>query len=134
MIFDQLFVNKISTFVAMFRRKETKQIFATLITALYLFVALFSQNFHDHEKIVNFSTSDSSSVEKNTSHSQLQADSGNCLSCHFLYTGNSFIPQEFSFEFHRIKFVAEKICTFDAPIVTIATRVLYLRGPPNDLI
>ena len=134
MIFNQLFVNKIFTFVPMFRRKETKQIFATFITALYLFVALFSQNFHDHEKIVSFSKADSSSVEKNNSHSQLQADSANCLSCHFLYTGNSFFPQEFQYEFHSIEFVAEKICTFEAPFVTIATQVLYLRGPPNDLI
>lgn len=132
MIFDQLFVNKISTFVPMFRRKENKQIFATLITALYLFVALFSQNFHNHGAISTFESNESVVLHKD--HTQVQADSSNCLSCHFLYTGNSFIPQEFSFEFHRIEFVAEKICTFDAPIVTIATQVLYLRGPPNDLI
>lgn len=116
----------------MFRRKENKKIFATLITALYLFVALFSQNFHDHAVNSILESNDTVAVQKN--HTQLQADPSNCLSCHFLYTGNSFIPQEFSFEFSNIEINDVEFGIFEQSFIKIPTQVLFLRGPPVNQI
>lgn len=130
MIFTLLFLIKISTFVPMFRRKETKKLFATLITALYIFVALFSQNFHDHAANSVLESKDTFVAKKN--HTQLQADPSNCLSCHFLYTGNSFIPQEFSFEFSNVEINDVEFDLFEQSFIKISTQVLFLRGPPAN--
>lgn len=132
MNFAPLFLIKISTFVPMFRRKETQPIFATLITALYLFVALFSQNFHNHDAIATFESNESVVLHKD--HTQVQADPSNCLSCHFLYTGNSFIPQEFSFEFSSFEINDAEFGIFEQSFIKIPTQVLFLRGPPVYLI
>lgn len=128
MNFAPIFLIKISTFVPMFRRKETQPIFATLITALYLFVALFSQNFHNHGAITTFESNKSVVLHKD--HTQVQADPSNCLSCHFLYTGNSSIPQEFSFEFSNLEIIDEEFDIFEQSFIKIPTQVLFLRGPP----
>lgn len=130
----ELFLIIIFTFASMFRRNTTKQFFSTFISALYLFVVLFSQDLHSHENFSEFKDASSISSEKNSAHAQSESDSGNCLSCHFLYTGNSFFPQEFTFDYRLIDLVKEKIAAFDAQFVQIAIPSLYLRGPPNELI
>lgn len=116
----------------MFRRKDTQPIFASLITALYLFVALFAQNFHNHGAISTFESKESVVLHKD--HTQVQADPSNCLSCHFLYTGNAFIPQEFSFEFSDFEINDAEFGIFGQSFIKIPSGAVFLRGPPVNTI
>ena len=122
---------KIFNFAGMLRKDISKKFFSTFITALYLFVALFSQDFHSHENQFKFKNSDSEKVEKSVSTSNLESDSSNCLSCHFLYTGNTLIPQEFNLEFYIFESILPQIFEYQSQILYSQTHTLFLRGPPN---
>gem|GEM_PF-193203 len=125
---------KIFTFVAMLRKSYIKKLFSTFVSALYLFVVLFSQDFHNHGNIPMFKNSDSGKFEKSYSKSDLKSDSSNCLSCHFLYTGNSLIPQEFDFEFSVSGDCKDENFSYESRLIVSQPQALFLRGPPERFV
>lgn len=117
----------------MFREKTWRTFFSTLFLGVYLFVALFSQNYHHHEISV-FQKSELGNFDKSLSNSSFDADQSNCLSCHFLFTGNSLIPQEFNFEFQHFEVQQQEIFANAQHHFVSTSYFIFLRGPPLDFI
>jgi len=110
----------------MFCRKSSKKLFPAFFSALYLFVILFSQSFHHHSAY-----SFSADPVKKMYHSDTQSDLSGCLSCHFLYTGNSLIPQDFTIDFTNVEFYEQLLSEVQLPYYFTQPQVLFLRGPPE---
>src|SRR5690606_27989244 len=113
----------------MFTGKTLRNYFSALILGVYLFAALFSQNFHHHQSTV-YQTSEGISAGNNFSNSYSVADGAGCLWCHFLYTGHSYLPEEFSFNFASCASFSAKIFSFDFESVFLLSGAVFLRGPP----
>jgi len=113
----------------MFTGKTLRNYFSALILGVYLFAALFSQNFHHHQSTV-YQTSDGISAGNDFSKSYSVADGAGCLWCHFLYTGNSYLPEEFSFNFESFAGFSSEIFSFDFESVFLLSDAVFLRGPP----
>jgi len=112
----------------MFCKKSSKELFSAFFLALYFFVVLFSQSFHNHSGF-----SFSADPVKKEYHSVASSDLSNCLSCHFLHTGNSLVPQDFEINFTSTQFYQQLLSEVQLPYHFAQTQVLFLRGPPNGL-
>lgn len=114
----------------MSRKRKSQKFLAPLFGALYLFVALFSQSFHDHGSGEVFKDFHFSKVEKTYTDSSTVTHYSDCLSCHILHEGKYIGFQEFFFsaisveKFRSETFAAEKI------FIPVAFFDFYLRGPP----
>ena len=114
-------------------KREHKTWFSIILLGVYLFVALFSQNFHEHgsndySKKFNFKK-----VGKSVSSSDLENPLDHCLSCHFLHEGKVFFGENFSFEFQSVEVFQQE--NFGHHFTSYSTQLFhfYLRGPPNSL-
>lgn len=114
----------------MCEKKENKKILAALFAVIYLFVALFSQNFHDHSSGGSFEDFRLSKSEKTFVSASEVSHFTECLSCHILHEGKYIHSPEFDFtvisteEFHLPTFTPEK-----SPLLANCVGIL-VRGPP----
>lgn len=115
-------------------KREHKTWFSTFLLGLYLFVALFSQNFHEHGSSDYFKKFNFKKVEKSVSKSDIQNDFDHCLSCHFLHEGKVFLGGNFSYEFHFIEDFQQENFSQDFSFYQTQLLHFYLRGPPNSLV
>lgn len=117
----------------MLRKVESKKMIAMLFAIVYLFVALFSQNFHDHGSGEVLKDFHFSQKEKTFKSSQVYNYS-NCLSCHVLHDGKhlNFKP----FEFSTYSFHVNVDKTFSPKSKSFASTIthFFLRGPPHYFI
>lgn len=113
----------------MYCGKTSRKFISTLVLGVYLFAALLSQNFHHHQATV-FKTSKEQSLSKDFSSSDVVEEVAGCLWCHFLYTGNSDLPQEFNFGFQSFANFSPEIFSFEFQSVNLITEIVSLRGPP----
>ncbi len=115
-------------------KREHKTWFSTILLGVYLFVALFSQNFHEHRSNDYFKKFNFKKVEKSVSLSDLEHQFDQCLSCHFLHEGKVFFGENFSFEFQFIEDFQQENFGQDSSFYTTQLFHFYLRGPPNSLV
>ncbi len=103
---------------------------ATLFASVYLFVALFSQNFHEHGSGVVFKDFHFKKSEKSVTSSSTIANYSECLSCHVLHDGKFVTFSQISFSaISGHKFQLEVISPVHST-TRLEISSVYLRGPP----
>ena len=114
----------------MVRNESNPKFLATLFAVVYLFVALFSQNFHDHGSGLASDEFNSSKSDQSFKRSTDLAHYADCLSCHLLHEGKHFQSGDFHFTaLSAVKFQSE----FSTPNATFLLNVplsIKVRGPP----
>jgi len=118
----------------MFVGKKFKRFFAAVFGGVYLFVALFSQNFHEHGSAEVSSDFTFKKSEKTYTSTSLTEAFSDCLSCHIFHTGNSLIPQEFHFSIIKNEDFQKQIFAFQQRFVKCEFFYLQLRGPPVNFV
>lgn len=121
-------------FAKMFRQKTYKNFLATLFAAAYLFVALFSQNFHNHGSGEVFKDFHFKKSEKTISSNHFIEDFTDCLSCHILHDGNSLVPEDFQISFSTIEDFQKEIFAYQQRFSKLEIFYSQLRGPPSIFI
>jgi len=110
--------------------KQFQKIISVFFTAMYVFVALFSSELHNHKGESFFKDSGFKKTEKSISKEISGNQSGDCLACHFLATGNSLVPEQFTFHFENHTQQTEQIISVQEKIWAQTKFTFQLRGPP----
>ncbi len=109
--------------------RNLKNFISKLLFGIY-FLAMFSQSFHSHsseEVFKNFSFKKSENIiTKNV----VKEKAGDCLACHFLATGHTLVPEEFSFSFENYTHEVKQIIAVQEKIWSQTKFTFQLRGPP----
>ncbi|WP_028121256.1 hypothetical protein [Epilithonimonas tenax] len=112
------------------KNKTFKNFISVFFTGMYLFVALFSAQLHNHAGESFFKDSGFKKTEKTISSDISTGQSGDCLACHFLATGNSLIPEQFSFHFANHTHDTKQTFSVQEKIWSATRFTFQLRGPP----
>lgn len=112
------------------KNKQFQKIISVVITAMYVFVVLFSSELHNHKGESFFKDSGFKKTEKTFTKQLSDKQSGDCLACHFLATGNSLVPEQFTFHFENHTQQAEQIISVQEKIWEQTKFTFQLRGPP----
>lgn len=112
------------------RSKTFKNFISVFFAGMYLFVALFSSQLHSHEGESFFRDSGFKKTEKTFSSDISKGQSGDCLACHFLATGNSLVPEQFSFHFENHTHETQQTFSVQEKIWSATKFTFQLRGPP----
>lgn len=112
------------------KNKNFQKIISVFITAMYVFVVLFSSELHNHKGESFFKDSGSKKTEKSITKAHSSNQSGDCLACHFLATGNSLVPEQFTFHFQNHTLESEQIISAQEKIWEQTKSTIQLRGPP----
>lgn len=115
----------------MLRNKKNHQFLATLFTAVYLFVALFSQNFHNHGSGEVFKGFHFIKVEKTFTEAPVAISFTDCLSCHILHEGKFIPSQGFVFSAISIYDFQLEIFTAERTFIPLTLFSSQSRGPPT---
>ena len=114
----------------MVKNKGSQKMLATLFALVYLFVALFSQNFHEHGSGVVFKDFQIKKSEKSFTTSSTVANYSDCLSCHILHDGKFVNFSEISFSAISAKNFQSEITSPLCSTTRLEISFVYLRGPP----
>lgn len=114
----------------MLRNRKSQKFLASLFTAVYLFVALFSQSFHDHGSGEVFKDFHFTKAEKTFTKSTEVAHYADCLSCHILHEGKYVNSQEFFFSAISGEDFHLEIFTEESTFSPLSLFNFHLRGPP----
>jgi len=109
--------------------RQLKSFISKLMFGIYFF-ALFSSSFHSHESSDVFAGFHFKKSENSISKTEAKEKAGDCLACHFLATGNTVLPQEFSFNLIKHTHEAEQILAVQEKIWSQTKFTFQLRGPP----
>ncbi|WP_379966219.1 hypothetical protein [Epilithonimonas sp. UC225_85] len=112
------------------KNKSFQKIISVFFAGMYLFVALFSSQLHNHNGESFFRDSGFKKTEKTISSDISKSQSGDCLACHFLATGNSLVPEEFSFHFENHTHDTRQTFSVQEKIWSQTKFTFQLRGPP----
>ena len=112
------------------KSKSFKNFISVFFAVMYLFVALFSSQLHSHAGETFFKDSGFKKTEKTISSDISQFNSGDCLACHFLATGNSLVPEQFSFHFENHTHETQQAFSVQEKIWSSTRFTFQLRGPP----
>ncbi len=118
----------------MFREKQYKNSIAVFFAVFYLFVALFSDRFHDHGSGIFFKQLQIKKTEKSVHNSDVSIDFDHCLSCHFLHEGKFFPDTLYNLEFQFVEILSENRFGGDFSFSSTETFHFFLRGPPQSFI
>ncbi len=110
--------------------RQLKSFISKLMFGIYFF-ALFSSSFHSHDTADVFISFNLKKTENNISKNLAKEKAGDCLACHFLATGNTLIPEEFSFTFESYTHQVEQIIAVQERIWSQTQFTFQLRGPPT---
>src|SRR5690606_18312507 len=80
----------------MLKKREHHKLLALLFAVVYLFVALFSQNFHNHGSGEVFKDFNFKKSEKTYSKGYFAQEFSDCLSCHLFHDAYTLIPEGFA--------------------------------------
>ena len=114
----------------MLRNRKSQKFLASLFAAVYLFVALFSQSFHDHGSGEVFKDFHFTKADKTFTTSSEVAHYADCLSCHILHEGKYIGVQEFFFSAISIEEFQLEIFATEKSLVPLALFNFQRRGPP----
>ena len=118
----------------MLKKREHHRILALLFAALYLFVALFSQNFHNHGSGEIYKDYHFKKAEKTFSANTKAAEYTDCLSCHILHDGKYAVPEQFFLSFGFTAIFQIQFSETEKKISQFSYFNLQLRGPPANFI
>ena len=118
----------------MLRNKTYQRLAAVIFTAVYLFVALFSQNFHNHGSGEVFKDFNFKKSEKTYSKGYFAQEFSDCLSCHLLHDGHSLLPEDFQLAFIQTDDFQKEIVAYAQRFSKLEIRYFELRGPPSNFI
>ncbi|KQR92025.1 hypothetical protein ASG01_13590 [Chryseobacterium sp. Leaf180] len=109
--------------------RNLRSFISRLMFGIYFF-ALFFSSFHSHESPRIFADSNFKKQEKSIQKSDLNEKSGDCLACHFLATGNTLLPDDFTFI--TLNHTSETLQSFAVQdkIWSQTKFNFQLRGPP----
>jgi len=111
--------------------KSFQKSISVFFAVMYMFVALFSSQLHHHNGESFYKDSGFKKTEKSISKEVSQSQSGDCLACHFLATGNSLVPEEFVFHFENHTNEAQQTFSVQKKIWSATKYTFQLRGPPS---
>jgi hypothetical protein len=109
--------------------RNLKNFISKLLFGIY-FLALFSQNFHNHSSEEVFKSFSFKKTENTITNNVLKEKAADCLACHFLATGHTLVPEEFNFSFQSYTHEVEQILTVQEKIWSQTRFTFQLRGPP----
>lgn len=110
--------------------RNLKSFVSKLLFGIYFF-ALFSSSFHSHDSADVFIGFNLKKTENTISKNLAKEKAGDCLACHFLATGNTLIPEEFSITFGVYTHQVEQIIAVQERIWSQTKFSFRLRGPPT---
>lgn len=110
--------------------RNLKSFISKLLFGIY-FIALFSQNFHNHSSEEVFKNFSFKKTEHKISNNAVKEKAGDCLACHFLATGHTLAPDEFNFTFEHYTHEVELILAVQEKIWSQTKFTFQLRGPPT---
>ena len=108
--------------------RQLKNFISKLMLGIYFF-ALFSSSFHSHES-ADFKHFNLKKTENSISKTDAKKKAGDCLACHFLATGNTLLPDEFSFTLIKHTHEVEQVFAVQEKIWSQTKFSFQLRGPP----
>lgn len=108
--------------------RQLKNFISKLMLGIYFF-ALFSSSFHSHESS-DFKHFNLKKTENSISKTDAKEKAGDCLACHFLATGNTLLPDEFSFTLIKHTHEVEQVVVVQEKIWSQTKFSFQLRGPP----
>ena len=111
--------------------KIFRTVFSAFVAVSYLFVVLFSAELHNHNTDIFKDLSVKKSELKFTKSGQDKQSSGDCLSCHFIATGNSLLPEQFIFHFENYTQEVRTMISVQEKIWSQTKFTFQLRGPPT---
>ncbi|WET51710.1 hypothetical protein PYS58_11315 [Chryseobacterium indologenes] len=109
--------------------RNLKVFISRLLFGVY-FIALLSQSFHHHESVDYFKTFNLKKVENSVTKAITKEKAGDCLACHFLVTGHTLAPEQFSFSFEHYTHEVKQIIAIQEKIWSQTKFTFQLRGPP----
>lgn len=109
--------------------RNLKSFISKLLFGIY-FLALFSQSFHHHDSADIFKSLNLKKTENTISKNLVKEKAGDCLACHFLVTGNTLVPEEFSFSFESYTYEVRQSIAVQEKIWSQTKFTFQLRGPP----
>lgn len=110
--------------------RNLKNFISKLLFGIY-FIALFSQNFHNHSSEEVFKNFNFKKTENTISKNVVKEKAGDCLACHFLATGHTLVPEEFNFSFESYTHEVKQIIAIQERIWSQTKFTFQLRGPPT---
>ncbi|AZA62527.1 hypothetical protein [Chryseobacterium indoltheticum] len=110
------------------KSRQLKNFISKLMLGIYFF-ALFSSSFHSHES-ADFKHFNLKKTENSISKTDAKEKAGDCLACHFLATGNTLLPDEFSFTLIKHTHEVEQVFAVQEKIWSQTKFSFQLRGPP----
>lgn len=110
------------------KSRQLKNFISKLMLGIYFF-ALFSSSFHSHES-ADFKHFNLKKTENSISKTDAKEKAGDCLACHFLATGNTLLPDEFSFTLIKHSHEVEQVFAVQEKIWSQTKFSFQLRGPP----
>lgn len=112
------------------KSKYIKKILSQFLLVIYLFVLLFSQNFHNHGSGLEFKNFHFRNSKNTLSKQNFKENSVGCMVCHIISDSHALLPEEFKYNI----FLSSK---FSLPNTELQSLYLYkkrelssLRGPP----
>ncbi len=127
-------IPKTSYLCKMFQKNSTKRSIALLFSAMYLFVALFSQHFHQHGSGEIFKDFHFQKPEKTFTQSSGISAITDCLSCHVFHEGKFLIPQEYNFVLRVPQLPKQQFFSDQQQFSKVLYFSFQLRGPPSNFI
>jgi len=112
------------------KNKNFQKTISVFFAVMYVFVVLFSSELHNHKGESFFKDSGSKKTEKSIAKALFSDQSGDCLACHFLATGNTLAPEQFTFHFENHTQETEQIISAQEKIWEQTRFTFQLRGPP----
>ncbi|WP_449401025.1 hypothetical protein [Chryseobacterium wanjuense] len=110
--------------------RNLKNFISKLLFGIY-FLALFSQSFHSHSSEEVFKNFNFKKSENTFTKNVAKEKAGDCLACHFLATGHTLVPEEFSFSFENYTHEVKQIIAVQEKIWSQTKFTFQLREPPT---
>ncbi|REC67696.1 hypothetical protein DRF59_07265 [Chryseobacterium flavum] len=110
--------------------RHLKSFISRLLFGVY-FLALLSQSFHHHDSLDYFKSFSFKKTENTMAKTTAKEKAGDCLACHFLATGHTLAPEEFSFTFEHYTHQVKQIIAIQEKIWSQTKFTFQLRGPPT---
>ena len=114
----------------MLREKHLQKFLSSLFGAVYLFVALFSQNFHNHDGGVLFKDFHFKKSEKTFTTNHASNNYADCLSCHLVHDGNAFLSENVFAIFKSAEYVQTSDFNYSSGVFCSLSFHFQKRGPP----
>lgn len=111
------------------KSRPLKNFISRLLFGIY-FLALFSQNFHHHDFVDYLKNFNLKKTENTISKNVVIEKAGDCLACHFLTTGHTLVPEEYSFTFKNYIHEVKQTIAIQERIWSQTKFTFQLRGPP----